>query len=155
MPLFTLYLVGQPTEQNKVFGWTSEDLNNEVFYVAGPYKMVSIFIRTLLTEKGSVIGRPNEGTEFLELFEGNYSDARELQERMIEILTDAFEQVQEFQQSAPKNGEIEDNELLVDFNISEFYVSEDGGSASIKVELSNAAGETVPGLIPVRKPGGP
>lgn len=110
--------------------------------------MVSLFMRVLFTSKGDIIGRPNEGTEFLDLFEGNFADASELQERLTEILDDAFRQTQEIQQLAANTTDVPENELLVDYNITDFFVSSDGTQAAIAVELSNAAGETVPSLIP-------
>lgn len=152
MPRYGLFIIGERDNPRKIFGWRSPALNNEVFLVAGPYKMVSLFMRVLMTPKGDIIGRPGEGTEFFDLLNGNVSDAVELQARMEAIFDDTFAQVQEIQQRTSLSGEIEDNELLIGYAIQDFFVSTDGTKGTVRVELSNAAGETVPGLIPLNDP---
>lgn len=152
MPRYGLFLIGESDNPSRIFGWRSPSLNDEVFLVAGPYKMVSLFMRVLLTPKGDIIGRPDEGTEFFDLINGNVADSLELQSRLEAILDDAFRQTQEIQQRTSLSGDIEEDEILVAYSIQELFVSSDGTAATCRVELVNAAGAVVPGLIPLNGP---
>jgi len=148
MPKFGLYLHGERSNTNTIFGWTGPELQGQVFLVSGPYKMMSIFMRVLLTAKGEVIGRPEEGTEFIDLIYGGAADASELQGTILDILEDAFIQTQEIQQAAYDRETTTDDELLASYNVTDIYVSSSGGEASVRVELTNVAGQTVSGLLP-------
>lgn len=149
MPKYGLYLHGERSSHTKIFGWTGAELNNQVYLVSGPYKMMSLFMRTLLTPKNSIIGRPEEGTDFLDLVSQGFGDSALLQDALVEVLEDAFQQVQTFQASSAQSGHIEDDELLVAYALTDFFVSSDAEASSARVELTNAAGDTVPGLIPL------
>jgi len=133
-----------------MFGWTGPELQNDVFLVRGPYNMMSIFMRVLITPKGEVIGRPNEGTELLDMIsEGSAGDSSELQGRLSEILDDAFEQTQQIQQNYARDNELPADEILVSYRIANFFASSDGEVSRASIELANAAGQTVSGLIPL------
>ena len=78
MPKYGIFLIGERTSPRKIFGWRSTDLaQDQLALVSGPYKMVSLFMRVLLTPKGDIIGRPDEGTEFYDLITGNVQDSYE------------------------------------------------------------------------------
>jgi len=123
--------------------------------VSGPYKMMSNFIRTLLTPKGDIIGRPNEGTEFYDLMNGSVGGTTDLQMRIQLILEDCFSQVREMQGRIAEKNAIPDDELLVSYTIRDFYISTDASRVSVKIELSNAAGQSVTGLVPLGSGGLP
>jgi len=147
MAKFNLHLAGSPDSGNKLFTWS---IGGEPRLVAGPYKMVSIFFRMLLTSKGSIVGRASEGTDFLTLLDGNFADSTELQDKLVEIFEDCFYQVRTVQQRNTTAGaSTPSNELLVSYRIAEFFVSSTGESAVVKLELKNADGDVVSGLIPV------
>ena len=148
MPAYNLYLVGNNDKPKNIFGWTNDNLQGEVYLVSGPYKMISMFMNILLKRKGDVIGRPNEGTDFVRIFEQSFGDAADLQAKLLEILEDAFAQIQDLQQQAALQTTLPANEILEDYNLVDIFVSRDGATAALSVELTNAAGEIVTAPIP-------
>jgi len=151
MPSYGLFLVGlqKETSNKYVVGWTDTPLNNEVFLVSGPYKMMALYTRVLLTKKGTVIGRPLEGTDFPDLVGGLIGDPEEFQDQVIIELDDAFLQTQDIQRKASLNYDIESKELLSSYNLKEFSVTDTGESSTIIVELTNAEGFTVQTNVPM------
>lgn len=146
---YGLYLHGERNSRRSIFGWTGAALQNQVFLVSGPYHMSSVFMRVLLTDKGSIIGRPDEGTDFLEIITSGIPDAITLQGRLTEVLDDAAAQTQSIQQRSFQSGHIGADEILASYRLSRIYVSSNGESASASVELTNSAGVTVPGILPL------
>ena len=146
---YGLYLHGDRSNRRKVFGWTGPELQNQVFLVRGPYHMMSVFIRTLLTVKGEVIGRPEEGTDYYDLIRTGGGDAVELQARLTDILDDAYQQTVAFQQKSAQNGLVGADELLASYSLTELFTSTNGDVGRATVELTNQAGESVSGLLPL------
>lgn len=152
MSKFSLYLTGIPQDEQiagGIVGWTSTSLEDKIYLVKGPYKLISLFTKILFTKKNSVIGNPDEGTDLPDLVGSVAGDAQELQDLILIAIDDAFNQVVELQQKADVLTDLDDSELIKSATLVNFVASSDATGFVAYVEIENIEGLKVGTQIPI------
>ena len=103
----------------------------------GFMKTANVFLKILLTAKGSNLIVPNEGTDFSSIVEGNVSEESVVFAFVTQCVKDASEQTISYQQNAAAP----QNERLSSAAISAFTFNAQGPGLDFSVDLFNALGE--------------
>ena len=110
--------------------------------VRGPNKLVSRFLKCLLTLKGSSLLDVDYGTYFPQLIGGNV-DRFSVSQLVSEAVVDASEKLKEYQAEYA----LDDDEALDDVEILDIQWGTDGSGVSVRLRVNNVAGETATFII--------
>jgi phage baseplate assembly protein W len=139
---FDVYLEGVPSgnASNRNFiGFGSTFLPKGV---KGINKLVSKFIKCLLTPRGSDILDHDYGTNFSNLLVGNV-DSSLLNQLATESVNTAVEQLQKYQEEYP----VDAQEALSSAEIISLDTTQSAPGVSMRVRVFNTAGETATFLV--------